>query len=236
MQEEGWVVCRVFKKRLATVRRVGDYESPCWYDQASSMSSFMPELDSPRRNMIPHPAYTTSSSSSYHHQLYSNCKQELDHHLQYNTMPVPPHPDSFLQLPQLESPKVAQYGTYDPHRNNGCHVMPSPTIRPEQLQQMNHQNLMMNSPSLLYNDNSLDDQVTDWRVLDKFVASQLSHEQLEASKETTTNYSNEAVYDPLGDEVHINMGANESKRSENIVGQDYAASTSTSSCQVDLWK
>lgn len=235
MQEEGWVVCRVFKKRLATVRRVGDYESPCWYDPGSSMSSFMPELDSPRRNMIPHPAYTTSSSS-YHNQLYSNCKQELDHHLQYNTMPVPPHPDSFLQLPQLESPKVAQYGTYDPHRNNGCHVMPSPTFRPEQLQQMNHQNLMINSPSLLYNDNSLDDQVTDWRVLDKFVASQLSHEQLEASKETTTNYSNEALYDPLGDEVHINMGANESKRSENIVGQDYAASTSTSSCQVDLWK
>ncbi|XP_024169360.1 NAC domain-containing protein 7 [Rosa chinensis] len=233
-QEEGWVVCRVFKKRLATVRRMGDYESPCWYDQGSS---FMPELDSPRTNMIPHPAYTTSSSSSYHHQLYSNCKQELDHHLQYNAMPVPPHPDSFLQLPQLESPKVSQYGTYDHHRNNGCHVMPSSTFRPdEQLQQMNQQNLMINSSPLLYNDNSLDDQLTDWRVLDKFVASQLSHDQQEASKETTTNYSNEAVFDPVGDEVHMNMGANESKRPENNIGQDYAASTSTSSCQIDLWK
>nr|QFQ50799.1 NAC domain-containing protein 7 [Fragaria nilgerrensis] len=236
-QEEGWVVCRVFKKRLATVRRMGDYESPCWYDQSSS---FMPELDSPRTNMIPNPAYTTtSSSSSYHQQLYSNCKQELDHHLQYNAMPVPPHPDSFLQLPQLESPKVAQYGTYDHHhhRNNGCHVISSSTFRPEeQVQQMNQQNLMINSSPLLYNDNSLDDQLTDWRVLDKFVASQLSHGQQEASKETTANYSNEAVFDPVGDEVHTSMGANESKRPENIIAQDYAASTSTSSCQIDLWK
>ncbi|KAL6181995.1 hypothetical protein ACLB2K_043418 [Fragaria x ananassa] len=215
---------------------MGDYESPCWYDQSSS---FMPELDSPRTNMFPNPAYTTtSSSSSYHQQLYSNCKQELDHHLQYNAIPVPPHPDSFLQLPQLENPKVAQYGTYDHHlRNNGCHVMPSSTFRPEeQVQQMNQHNLMINSSPLLYNDNSLDDQLTDWRVLDKFVASQLSHDQQEASKETTANYSNEAVFDPVGDEVHTSMGANESKRPENIIAQDYAASTSTSSCQIDLWK
>lgn len=52
----------------------------------------------------------------------------------------------FLQLPQLESPKIPpSYGSIN---NNS-----------------------------MYNNNNNYDQVTDWRVLDKFVASQLSTQQ-----------------------------------------------------------
>ncbi|CAL9029533.1 unnamed protein product [Prunus brigantina] len=219
-QAKGWVVCRVFKKRLATVRKIGDYESPCWYDQVS----FMPELESPRRS-ISHPY-----ASPYHQQQqhYSQCKQELD--LQYN-MPHHHHHDSFLQLPQLESPKVPQSAPY------GSMLQSSTLTQEEQLQQhINQQQNMFNSSSsslVLYNNNDQQsvDQVTDWRVLDKFVASQLSQDQQDASKEVT-NYSNAASM------FHVaNMLANESSRrpdNENL-GQDYA-STSTSSCQIDLWK
>ncbi|GAV75606.1 NAM domain-containing protein [Cephalotus follicularis] len=212
-QEEGWVVCRVFKKRLTTVRKLGDFESPCWYDDPVS---FMPDLDSPRRISQPY--------GTYHHHY--PCKQELE--LQYNM----PH-DPFLQLPQLESPKLPQsavsishcnsavpYGYHD--RNNGSTLQSSTLTQEDHTQQGHQQNL-----SSLYsnsNDQAVD-QVTDWRVLDKFVASQLSHE--EASK--GTNYTNAAVFqvsDPL------NLSAGETRRPE--IAQEYA-STSTSSCQIDMW-
>ncbi|KAF2313119.1 hypothetical protein GH714_009373 [Hevea brasiliensis] len=202
----------VFKKRMPTMRKVGEYDSPCWYDD---QVSFMPELDSPRR--------ITQTYASYLHHY--PCKQEFE--LQYNM----PH-DPFLQLPQLESPKVPQsaasancnsvvpYVVYD--RNNGSTLQSSTLTQEEQVQQ-HHQNL-----NSLYHNNGEQavDQVTDWRVLDKFVASQLSHE--DASKEA--NYSNAAAFHVA---EQMNILANESKRPEMV--QEYA-STSTSSCQIDLWK
>ncbi|KAL5748527.1 hypothetical protein ACOSP7_025569 [Xanthoceras sorbifolium] len=222
-QEEGWVVCRVFKKRMPTMRKVGDYESPCWYDD---QVSFMPDIDSPRR--IPQP-YT-----SYHHLHHYPCKQELE--LQYNINMPHPHGDPFLQLPQLESPKVPQsaasvscnssipYGSYD--RNNGSTLQSSTLTQEEHTQQGN---IQQDLNSLYSNNNEQAvDQVTDWRVLDKFVASQLSHE--DASKEINYN-SNASVFQVT---EQINILANASKSSSEIA-QEYA-STSTSSCQIDLWK
>ncbi|XP_022732649.1 NAC domain-containing protein 7-like [Durio zibethinus] len=212
-QEEGWVVCRVFKKRMTTVQKVGEYESSCWYDD---QVSFMQELDSPRR--IPQPY------ASYH--PHYPCKQELE--LQYNL----PH-DPLLQLPQLESPKVPQSAAsvncnsapYGYDRNNGS-TLQSSTLTQEEHMNPGHQ------PNLnsLYNNSTEQavDQVTDWRVLDKFVASQLSHE--EASK--GNNYSNAANNFQMAEQM--NFLSNESGRPE-FVHQEYA-STSTLSCQIDLWK
>lgn len=200
---------------MATVRKMGEYDSSCWYDE---QVSFMPEIDSPGRRM-PQPF------TPYH--LHYPCKQELE--LQYNMS----HHDAFLQLPQLESPKVPQSAAsvscnsvvpfgYD--RNNGSTLQSSTLTQEEHTQQAHQQDL-----SSLYSNNNEQavDQVTDWRVLDKFVASQLSHE--EASKEN--NYSNAADFNVA--EQMNNILANGSKRSE--IAQEYA-STSTSSCQIDLWK
>ncbi|KAL6349395.1 hypothetical protein AAG906_034052 [Vitis piasezkii] len=203
-QEEGWVVCRVFKKRMATMRKVGEHGSPCWYDDQADFS-----------------AYT----SFQHH--YS-CKQELE--LPYNM----PH-DPYLQLPQLESPKLPQSAAsvscnsvapYGFDRHNGSTLQSSTLTQEEHIQQSYQQNM-----SSLYSSNNEQavDQVTDWRVLDKFVASQLSHDQ-DASKET--NYSNAAV-PTFHVADHMNLLVNDSKRPE--IAQEYA-STSTSSCQIDLWK
>ncbi|KAK9276419.1 hypothetical protein L1049_005952 [Liquidambar formosana] len=217
-QEEGWVVCRVFKKRMPTMRKMGEHESPSWYDD---QVSFMPDLDSPTQISQP---YTTYHHQHHHH--YS-CKQELE--LQYNM----PH-DTFLQLPQLESPKVLQSAAsvscnsvvpYGFDRNNGSTNLQSSTITQEELM---HQCYQQNLNSLYSSNNNEQavDQVTDWRLLDKFVASQLSQE--DASKET--NYSNAAVFHVA---EHMNLIVNDSKRSE--FAPEYA-STSASSCQIDLWK
>ncbi|XP_073101964.1 NAC domain-containing protein 7-like [Elaeis guineensis] len=192
-QAKGWVVCRVFKKKVTAIRGASEHESPCWYDE---QSSFMPDLDSPKQ-IAPHP------DMAYHHHLYS-CKPEQDlPHLMPN--------DSFLQLPQLESPKLPN------NVNHGC-ALQSSTIRPEEPIQHGHQLQIIS----LYNPSGGTDQsveqVTDWRVLDKFVASQLSHDD-HVSKEP--NYSNSA------------QGFHVSDKQEATIAY---ASTSTSSGQINLWK
>ncbi|CAI9093783.1 OLC1v1029358C1 [Oldenlandia corymbosa var. corymbosa] len=225
-QEEGWVVCRVFKKRLATMRKDGDHESMCWYDD---QVSFMQDFESPRR--MSHQPYP----SPYNNPHYS-CKQELDQ-LQYNHVP---HDHGFLQLPQLESPRVPQSNP-----NLSCNLLlpytfermqPSNLTQEEHLQQ-SHQQQQHISP--LYS-NQTDhqaavDQVTDWRVLDKFVASQLSHE--DAAKQATYSDASPSSLQQVADE-HISMMVNheQSKRQQEIMGSDELASIATSSSQVDIWK
>ncbi|KAI3706960.1 hypothetical protein L6452_25072 [Arctium lappa] len=186
-QEEGWVVCRVFKKRITTVRRMDEHDSLCWFDD---QVSFMPTFESPRR--ISHP-YT--SNSSYHHQFPA--KSELDQ-LHYN---LPQDHHSFLQLPQLESPKIQQ---------------PAPAFQPS-TQQLNI-NLLYGSHG-----DQQDLQVTDWRVLDKFVASQLSNDQDPSNPNPSSLHMAE----------HMNLLLSDSKSDEMA---SECASISTSTCQVDLWK
>ncbi|KAJ1379622.1 NAC domain [Sesbania bispinosa] len=216
--EEGWVVCRVFKKRMTTMQKV-EYESPCWYeDQVSFMQQ---DLESPRRNNISHHPY----ASSYH-----PCKPELEL-IQYNNIP---HDASFLQLPQLESPKVTQsaassvipYG-YASNNNNGTTLQFSSSVTQEEQIQNFHQQTLHS----LYgaSNDQVVDQVTDWRVLDKFVASQLSHEQ-DVSKETGS-YSDAASILHVAEQLTVL--ANGSKMAQ--ISQENA-STSTSSCQINLWK
>ncbi|KAG6636995.1 NAC domain-containing protein 7-like [Carya illinoinensis] len=198
-QEEGWVVCRVFKKRVTAMQKMGEYDSPSnWYDD---QVSFMPELDSPRR--VSHPF------ASYNHHY--PCKQEPE--LQYHTS----HHDAFLQLPQLESPKLPHSATtsvcsivpYGFDMNTGSTMQSSNlTQEAERIQQCHQQNTMSSSLFYCNNVDQAVDQVTDWRVLDKFVATQLSHDQ-DSSKER--NYSNAVVFNVA---EHMNMLSNDSKTTE----------------------
>ncbi|CBI24583.3 unnamed protein product, partial [Vitis vinifera] len=202
-QAKGWVVCRVFKKRIATVRKMSEHESPCWYDD---QVSFMPELESPKQN---------SHSNMAYHLPYS-CKKEID--LQYQI----PH-EQFLQLPLLESPKLLQTAA----TTVSCNSMSPSLTQDEHIRQQAHeQNL---HPIYVYNNNELAvDQVTDWRVLHKFVASQLSHEDV--SKEN--NYSSNAATLFHAAE-HPNLLVQHLNKEEAVPEN---ASTSTSSCQIELWK
>ncbi|KAF5771266.1 putative transcription factor NAM family [Helianthus annuus] len=150
-QEEGWVVCRVFKKRLPIMRRASEHE-PMWYDD--HRVSFMPEIDSPTQNNI-------RSSLGDHHYPYGTCKKELDHLQSYQITP-----SHCLQLPLLEGPKLHSTGNssipiYGIDINEG-----SSSSQPAFLTQ-DHNNTIQQQQGQNFND-----QQTDWRVLDKFVASQ----------------------------------------------------------------
>ncbi|KAJ8626564.1 hypothetical protein MRB53_019871 [Persea americana] len=211
-QAKGWAVCRVFKKRITAIRKATERESPCWYDE---QVSFMPDLDSPK-GLAP--------DMGYHHPY--SCKQELK--MNYH---VPR--DTFVQLPQLESPKLPNSsGTmsgnsipaYALDINQGS-TLQSSTLTQEEQMHKSHQH-QMNS---IYNTNTEQavDQVTDWRVLDKFVASQLSHEDV--PKQTNYSNSSHGLHAP----DHMNLLLRQSNKPETV--GEYA-STSTSSCHVDMWK
>src|SRR4051812_9401923 len=101
VQEEGWVVCRVFKKRVAMVRRMADMSSPCWFDDHGAGGAFMPDLDSPRQlgYQHHHPQNLTPYHSQPQQQQLYHCKPELEYH---HLLPQ----EAFMQqLPHLESPK-----------------------------------------------------------------------------------------------------------------------------------
>ncbi|KAL3755894.1 NAC domain-containing protein 7 [Eucalyptus grandis] len=205
-QEEGWVVCRVFKKRMTTVRKMSEHGSPCWYDD---QSSFMPDLDSPKQ--ISHPNY------AYHHVPYA-CKKELD--FQYQ---VPQ--EHFLQLPLLEIPKMLNSSVaplVGLHMNHAISTMQSSSAITEE----EHIEKTNNSSA------QLADQLTDWRVLDKFVASQLSQEDAPEKH----NYSNENhIFIPNID-MNIVVRKLDKQEAEVIMPENNTSSMHASNSPIELWK
>ncbi|KAK1305529.1 NAC domain-containing protein 7 [Acorus calamus] len=205
-QEEGWVVCRVFKKRIAAIRKVSEHDSPCWYDD--HQLHFISHIDSPH-NVMPHP----SSSDSPYSSSYS-CKQELDINRHYHHQI--PH-DPYLQLPQLESPKPPN-SSYTLDINHHHHGMSS----------VRSSSLMLGEAQLIsttYPHEQGVDQVTDWRVLDKFVASQLSHEDGSGDEPNNLAFSISSN--------NVNLLIEQSDKQESVA--DYASS-STFSDHINLWK
>ncbi|XP_076927417.1 NAC domain-containing protein 7-like [Bidens hawaiensis] len=142
-QEEGWVVCRVFKKRLPIARRTNEHE-PMWYDD---QVSFLPEIDSPTQNHI----LSNLGNNAYQYS-YGSCKKELDHQQSYQITP-----GHHLQLPLLVAPK---------HHSICNSSIPIYGI------DINQRNINLEPASLLTQGQNFNDQLADWHVLDKFVASQ----------------------------------------------------------------
>ncbi|XP_075501074.1 NAC domain-containing protein 7-like isoform X2 [Primulina tabacum] len=199
-QAKGWVVCRVFKKRLATVRKfMGEHDSPIWYDD---QVSFMQDMDSPNQH--------SRSNLQYPYPNYNSCKKELD--LQYGITQ-----DHFLQLPLLESSKMASFPGLN-NMNIGSNFLHPSGLNQEQIHiDQNFHSMFKNN-----DEKNSNDQVTDWRILDKFVASQLSQEEISEENETF----------PVAE--NSNMIARNLEKQEMAL--DNASNSTLSSCQIDMWK
>ncbi|KAF4404099.1 hypothetical protein G4B88_014555, partial [Cannabis sativa] len=176
-QKSDWIMHEVFKKRMATVRKAGDYDSPpCWYDD---QVSFMPtELESPMRSVSHHNHHHNHQAftSSFHQNHYpnNNCKQELELH-QFNMPRATLVGDPFFQLPQLESPKLPSTSTttHAEDHQSCLMMMSNGSVFSNELQAVDQLMMMTNNAS--NNNNNNGSSTTDWRVLDKLVASQLGH-------------------------------------------------------------
>ncbi|KAJ6305052.1 hypothetical protein OIU78_020572 [Salix suchowensis] len=145
-QEEGWVVCRAFKKRTTgQTKSIEGWESSYFYEESSGVSSVVDPID--------YMARQPDHSFLAHNFL---CKQEIEgDNLSFM------HSEDFVQLPQLESPSEP--------------LIKRPTSSMFLIPENNNSTNEEREQNRLSNNNT--QKVTDWRALDKFVASQLSQEE-----------------------------------------------------------
>ncbi|CAN6245308.1 unnamed protein product [Urochloa humidicola] len=222
--EEGWVVCRVFKKRVATVRRMMGDGAPCWFDDHVAGGGFMPaDLGSPRQLTMHHHHPSSSMAAAYggHHQHLYPCKPELEyHHL------LPSQDACFLQqLPQLESPKppaanfIAQGNCSLQSSDEASRYAAAAAL---QLPPMDPAAYIAVAGGGGDED---DESVTDWRVLDKFFASQLFSHSDGGGAPKEAGYSN-------SDPAQVFQAEN--KQTQEAL--DYASTSANGGGEAGLWK
>ncbi|PHT91156.1 NAC domain-containing protein 76 [Capsicum annuum] len=171
-QAKGWVVCRAFKKKITghtKTNMVEGWESNYFYDEATTaVSSVVDPLEYITRQPPP---------PSNFNMLQNNllCKQEMEA-AENNPNFAYTNSDQFKQLPQLESPSLP--------------LLKRP-ISSMSLVSDNNNNNNNN-----YEDDGSKNVTADWRALDKFVASQLSHDN--HHEETSALYEDHDNYSDMG--------------------------------------
>ncbi|CAH9105779.1 unnamed protein product [Cuscuta europaea] len=164
-QAKGWVVCRAFKKRitgqLAKSNEGWESNYCLLYDHEHNIINNFMGIGNTSSN---------NNNNSFMAQTLFMCKQELDaaaaaaasssettanftqHHSENNHL--------FNQLPQLQSPSLPLLNKYPAAAATSSSAAAASSSAAA-------------SPPLPLRENK---KVTDWRTLDKFVASQLSHD------------------------------------------------------------
>ncbi|KAJ6288324.1 hypothetical protein OIU76_024334 [Salix suchowensis] len=145
MQEEGWVVCRAFKKRTTGQNKsIEGWDSSYFYEESSGVSSVVDPID-----------YIARQPQNFLAQNFL-CKQETEgDNLSFMQS------ENYVQLPQLESPSLP--------------LIKRPSSSISLISENNNSNREEEEQNRMLSGNSAQ-KVTDWRALDKFVASQLSQE------------------------------------------------------------
>nr|QSD99815.1 NAC family transcription factor [Melilotus albus] len=140
-QEEGWVVCKAFKKKTNVQTKTNERWDPSnlYDEQTSGIISRVEPIDL----ILRQPQRISAQNFMY--------KQEIE--AEANTLLSFMHSEQLVPLPQLESPSLTK-------KQNSMPIISE-----------NSNNEFQNG--LLLNKS---EKVTDWRDLDKFVASQLSQE------------------------------------------------------------
>ncbi|KAL2520419.1 NAC domain-containing protein 37 [Forsythia ovata] len=143
-QEEGWVVCRAFKKRTTgQTKGIEGWDSTYYYEEPSGVISVVDPID-----------YMTRKPSTFPSQNFM-CKQEIEaKNLNFVHSSADHH--QFVQLPQLESPSL-------------------PTMKKPSLASILSENYIIEEDEQIRVECNSKKITADWRDLDKFVASQLSH-------------------------------------------------------------
>ncbi|KAJ8443202.1 hypothetical protein Cgig2_005753 [Carnegiea gigantea] len=187
-QEEGWVVCRMFKKKTTTMRmNAREHESPSWFED---QVCFNPDMNSSKQG-------TSQSNNLHNFPLYNHKNELLDH--QHHIPFCIPQEQHLIHLPFLENSILV---LHSPHGVNNCNNALVPCgvdinqggCTMPQFHDDSHQNAPMGLIVSNIDANLDGDQVTDWRVLDRFVASQLSQEVVDdKGNNTNKDYSSSIV-------------------------------------------
>lgn len=180
MQEEGWVVCRAFKKRTTgqakTVHETWD--TSYFYDEPPTATTNNTTVNTTTATVVDHHPINIDYITRHHHhqppppppnflhQRRQNtnflCKQEIESSENIINSFINASSDPFGQLPQLESPSMPLV-----KRQNSISLISDSSPEEED----GH----LGGGSGSSSSSSKTAVTTDWRALDKFVASQLSH-------------------------------------------------------------
>ncbi|KAJ7571559.1 hypothetical protein O6H91_01G166900 [Diphasiastrum complanatum] len=164
--EDGWVVCRVFKKR-SIQRQPNDHNASCNYEEQASLT---PEFELPEPIM--------KGNSYYRHALA--CKQEFD----FET--YEPHSYPFSKLPQLESPESCSDAPF--LGSIGLTIVDSSRelidLQPIAFEPADIDSSKPLSAVLHHQHFTVfhDDEVTEWSVVDRLLAEQLNQQPNQKEK------------------------------------------------------
>ncbi|KAK8653066.1 hypothetical protein V6N13_127084 [Hibiscus sabdariffa] len=173
LQEEGWVVCRAFKKKTSTTNQnktIEQWDSSYFYNEASGISTVVDPID-----------YISRQQPQNFLPPNMMCKREIIEADNLNVV----HCDQFVQLPQLESPSLPLIKRPNSTPLISDNNNTTTNYGEEEEEEFQQQQKKKKNRSLC--DNT--ERVTDWRALDKFVASQLSQE-IRYGGDERTNGSN----------------------------------------------
>lgn len=151
VQEEGWVVCRAFKKKSnGQTKTIEGWDSGYFYNEETISG-----VD------------YVSSRQPHHHQSFLGqsflCKKEIEADNSLTSF-IHNTSDQFVDLlPQLESPSLPSI------------KRPSSSL----VSLISHDNNINHNKKNYVEEHQNNKKVTDWRALDKFVASQLSQDDQE---------------------------------------------------------
>lgn len=151
-------MCRAFKKRsTGQTKHAEGWEANLFYDDTNRVSPAIEAND-----------YITSQPPSSIFSQSFMCKQELEAAENLNFAFC----DQFIQLPQLESPSLPTIKR--PSSVSLASSSENDDLEDELPRGRNISNNNGDDNNVRYSNNT--NKVTDWRALDKFVASQLSQE------------------------------------------------------------
>ncbi|CAH8358847.1 unnamed protein product [Eruca vesicaria subsp. sativa] len=159
-QEEGWVVCRAFKKRATgQTKNTEPWSASYFYDEAvsSGVNSVLDPIE-----YIP----------NQQHDIFGKgfmCKQELEGMVDDLNYMHSYH--QFIQLPQLQSPSLPVMKR--PSSSMSISSMDNSTNYITSLEDETSYESVINGENKRKNKKKQVTKMGDWRELDKFVASQL---------------------------------------------------------------
>ncbi|XP_022885722.1 NAC domain-containing protein 37-like [Olea europaea var. sylvestris] len=194
-QEEGWVVCRAFRKRnTGQTKSIEGWDSTYYYEEPIGAISVVDPID-----------YMTRKPSHFPAQNFM-CKQEIE--AQKNFVHSSADHHQFVQLPQLESPSL-------------------PTMKKPSLVSTLTENYINDDDEKTRVECNSKKITADWRDLDKFVASQLSHgDRYEGD--------NVSSFEALNNDSDLGLLLLQSGREEGENLNQLLSSTSTSDSDIGI--
>ncbi|MCL7048773.1 hypothetical protein MKW94_008662 [Papaver nudicaule] len=223
IQEEGWVVCRVFKKKN---HQKSVHEPVLHNSMLSSSSSSM---------MIAKAQLLNSSSSDEAsldqilHYMGRSCKQESEiHNNASNTRFLRQFNERFMQLPSLESPTLLS----SLHHQEDIDVVHEPVYESSIISNQSNVNIEhICEPA----------GINDWAALDRLVASHLNGDQSETTKQQYACFNDSSLeFCAASNNNHENQQLHHHFQSPQIRQQQQVATRSSfhvdyNSSEMDLW-